>query len=46
MHLLHPDDKEHDVFEHLKSNWAESIILLIFCVAIVCLVLGSSIANG
>lgn len=46
MNTLHLEHKVHDVLEHLKVNWAESLILAIFCVALLCLVLSSSVSYG
>ncbi|MFK7815757.1 MAG: hypothetical protein AB8B92_05425 [Gammaproteobacteria bacterium] len=44
MSALNLDHKVHEFFEHLKINWAESLILAIFVIALMCLVLTSSVS--
>ncbi|MGH1537133.1 MAG: hypothetical protein ACRBDX_03665 [Gammaproteobacteria bacterium] len=46
MNTLHLEHKVHDAVEHLKVNWAETVILAIFCVALLLLVLSSSVSYG
>jgi len=40
------EHKVHEFFEHLKVNWAESVILAIIFVALMCLVLSTSVSYG
>jgi len=46
MNILPSDDKPFDVFEHIKTNWAESIILVIFAVALLFMALSTSVTYG
>jgi len=46
MSTLNFEHKVHDFLEHLKINWAESLILAIFFIALMCLVLSSSVSYG
>ena len=46
MSTLHLEHKVHDIVEHVKVNWAESVILAIIFVALMCLVLTSSVGYG
>lgn len=46
MNALNFEHKVHEFFEHLKVNWAESLILAIFFIALMCLVLSSSVSYG
>jgi len=46
MNTVHSDHKLHDFVEHLKVNWAETAILAIIFVALMCLVLSSSVSYG
>ncbi|MEJ2115946.1 MAG: hypothetical protein P8X88_07880 [Gammaproteobacteria bacterium] len=46
MNTLNLEHKVHDFVEHLKVNWAESVILAIFIIALLLLVLSSSVSHG
>jgi len=46
MHILPSDDKQFDLFDHIKENWAESIILAIFAVALLFMALSTSVSYG
>lgn len=46
MNILPSDHKQFDLFDHIKTNWAESIILLVFAVALLLLALSSSVTHG
>lgn len=46
MNTVHFEHKVHDFIEHLKVNWAETAILAIFFIALMCLVLSSSVSYG
>jgi len=46
MNTLPLEHKVHDIVEHLKVNWAESVILAIIFVAFMCLVFTSTVGNG
>ena len=46
MNTVHSEHKVHDYLEHLKANWAESVILAIIFVALMCIVLSSSVSHG
>ena len=46
MNVLQFERKVHDYLEHFKVNWAESLILAIFFIALMCLVFSSSVGYG
>jgi len=45
MSSLHLEHKTQDIFERLKVNWAETVILAIIFVALMGLVLSSSVTH-
>ncbi len=46
MNILPSDHKRHEFFEHLKSSWAESVILVVFAIALLLLVISNSVSYG
>ncbi|MEM7401079.1 MAG: hypothetical protein AAF304_03930 [Pseudomonadota bacterium] len=46
MSFFSSDHKRHEYFEHLKSSWAESVILIVFAVALLFMVLSSAVSYG
>lgn len=46
MNAIQFEHKVHDYFEHLKANWAETLILAIIFIALLCLVLSSPVSHG
>lgn len=46
MNTIPSEHKVHDYLEHLKVNWAETLILAIFAIALLCLVLSSPVSYG
>ncbi len=46
MSTIRFEHKVHDYFEHLKDNWAETLILAIIFIALMCLVLSSPVSYG
>lgn len=44
MNTLPSEHKVHDYLEHLKANWAETLIIAIIFVALMCMVFGSSVS--
>ncbi len=46
MNTVHFENKVHDFVEHIKANWAETVILAIFFVALMFMVLSSSVSYG
>ena len=46
MNIFSSDHKRHEYLEHLKSSWAESVILIVFAVALLFMVLSSAVSYG
>jgi hypothetical protein len=46
MNTLYLGHKVQGIVEHLKVNWAESVILAIIFVALMCIVLSTSVSYG
>ena len=46
MNTIQSEHKVHDYVEHLKVNWAETLILAIIVIALMCLVFGSPVSYG
>ena len=46
MNIFPSERKRHELMDHLKTSWAESVIFIVFAIALLLLLISNSVSYG